>query len=85
MATVKEFMQIKDDYTEAKKAVDQADGAINELMKQLKEDFDCDSLQEAEQLSIQIKKLGKLKGRKFDRALKQFRKDYPQMDIEEGE
>jgi len=83
MATVKEFMQIKEEYAEAKKTVDQADGAINELMKQLKEDFDCDSLQEAEQLSIRIKKLGRLKGIKFDRALKQFRKDYPQMDIED--
>ena len=69
---LKEYNDLKDRLDKAQKKADQATGALKELKKQLKEKFDCSSLNEARTL---LKKLEKQKSglqTKFDDAVEAF-------------
>ena len=47
MSELDRYTQLKTQQTRAKESATRAEGAIGELMKQLKEQFDCDTLKDA--------------------------------------
>lgn len=66
--TEKGYRQLKQQVEEAKSEADKAKGALEQLMSQLKSEFDCEDLKEAKVL------LGKLQTKR-DRAQEDFEKE----------
>jgi len=48
MITEQEYRRLKEEYETAKSEAEQAKGALSQLTEQLKEEFDCDNLEQAE-------------------------------------
>lgn len=72
------FQQLKQDILEQQREADKAQGALDSVMKQLKQEFGCATLKEAKDL-LQIisakEKEAKLKfAKKLDRFLKKWKK-----------
>lgn len=74
MIDLKRFENLKYQMEEAQKKTEQAKGALSQLMKQLKEEFDCNSLEDAEILIKQMKgRIGK-QTKKYEKLLEDFKK-----------
>ncbi len=71
------YLALKKRVEDATKQVDQADGAIGEVMKQLKREFDCSTLNEAKRKLKQLEKQEVESKEKFDSAVEKFEKDWP--------
>lgn len=78
MAQINEdsFRKLKRDVDSAKADADRAKGALDQLMKQLQSEFDCEDLKEAkallEDLSVKMEKAQ----RKFEEAFKEYEKKW---------
>jgi hypothetical protein len=55
---------------------DKAAGALQELMKRLKDDFGCTSLKEAEKLLERMQSDHKRDSRQFEKDLQEFEEEY---------
>lgn len=64
----KEYRRLKQEVEDAKSEANKAKGALEQLMSQLKEDFDCDDLKSAKRLLEELKT-------KRDKAQKDFEKE----------
>ena len=72
MTTISKYVKLKEQVDEAKSDADKAEGALNQIMKQLKTDFDCSSLTTAEKKCKQLKKQAKEAEENFDNAVEEF-------------
>lgn len=64
----KEYRRLKQDVDEAKSEADKAKGALEQLMSQLKSEFDCDDLKSAKELLQKLEE-------KRDKAQREFQKE----------
>jgi len=69
---LKEYVQLKKRVDQAKQKADKAVGALEQIMKQLKKNFGCNSLQEAEKKSKSLQKQAITSKKEFDEALEEF-------------
>jgi DNA repair ATPase RecN len=69
---LKQYNQIKRQVEEAQKKADQAEGALNQIMKQLKTEFGCKTLEEAEAKLRKLNQETKLSSKEFEKALIDF-------------
>jgi len=60
MITEEKFRQLKQAHEDAKTEAERAEGALTQLMSQLKQEFDCNSLEEAQE---KLRKLQKKQAR----------------------
>lgn len=60
--TEQKYRELKDESEEAQRAADKAEGARDEMLTRLKEEFDCKSLEEGQKL---LKKLSKEEAEKL--------------------
>lgn len=72
MQKIDKYLQIEKKVNQAQQEADQAEGAISELMKQLKKDFGCVSLSAAKKKRKQLKKQSEESEKAFEQALNEF-------------
>lgn len=68
-----EFLRLKKEVDRLQREKDKADGAIDQLMKEL-EQFGCSSLEEAKQLLKKLEREERETERKFTKLFKRFNK-----------
>ena len=71
------YLALKRRVESAQQKADQADGAIGEVMKQLKKEFGCSTLNEAKRKLKQLEKQEVESKEKFDSAVEKFENDWP--------
>lgn len=71
------YLALKRRVESAQQKADQADGAIGEVMKQLKREFGCSTLNEAKRKLKQLEKQEVESKEKFDSAVEKFEEDWP--------
>lgn len=76
MAKLDKYLQLKKRVEAAQQRADQAEGALGEVMKQLKRDFGCDTLGEAKKKLKQLEKQEASSKEEFDTAFEQFEENW---------
>lgn len=76
MASVKEYLELKRKVENAQQLVDKAKGALEQLIRNLKQDFNCNTIEEAEKKlrSLQAER-GNLE-QQFDDEVEEFKKKW---------
>ena len=74
--SVEEYQKLKKRVETVRREHDKAQGALEQTMKRLKEEFDCDSLKEARQLHKRLKREAAEAAEKFDGALAEFQEKW---------
>ncbi len=80
MITVKEFARLKTQVEEANKTAERSVGALEEIRKQLKEDFDCTSLSHAKAMLSNLTQKIIDSETAFQEALSEFQEKWPNDD-----
>lgn len=70
--TEKQYRDLKREVEEAKAASERARGALDQIMLQLKEDFDCDDVKEAKAKLEELQKENEKAEKLFLKALKDY-------------
>ena len=76
---LKEFTRLKSKVDELQCRKDRATGALEQLRKQLKDEFDCESVEEAQKLLAKMEKEESKLEKDFDISLKEFNEKYGEM------
>ena len=77
MATkLDKYLQLKKKVEAAQQKADQAEGALGEIMKQLKRDFDCSTLAEAKKKLKHLEKQEASSKKEFDAAVEKYEEDW---------
>lgn len=77
MTKLDKYLNLKKRVESAQQKADQAEGALNEVSKQLKREFNCDSLGEAEKKLKQLEKQEATSKKVFDDAIEEFEENWP--------
>ncbi len=72
MNRLKEYTELKRKTEEAQQNADKAEGALEQVMKQLKDDFDCSTLTEAKKKLKQLQKQEEKITTEFEEAIESF-------------
>ena len=70
------FNSLKSSADAARREAAQAEGALRQLMRQLKDDFDCDTLEEAEAKAAKAERDAAKAERKAETAMAEFEKQW---------
>lgn len=73
MINLEEYQQLKRKSEKAKSDVARAEGALEQQMKKLKDDFNCDSIVEAEELLTQFENEEKQAEEQYEKELSMFK------------
>ena len=76
MAKLDKYLRLKEKVESAQQEADQAEGAEREVMKQIKDEFNCSTLNEAKRILKQKRKQEADSKSKFDTAFEQFEEDW---------
>jgi len=76
MSEIEDFMQLKENVERKRQEVSRAEGGLEQMMKQLKEQHGCKTLEEAKSLLTQISQQADKDKIKFEKALKKFKDEY---------
>jgi len=76
------YVQLKKRVETAQQQADQAEGALGEIMGQIKEEFGCTSLKLAKVKLKQLEKAKDISKEEFDNAIKKFEEDWSE-ELEE--
>lgn len=77
MAKLDKYLSLKKKVESAQQEADQAEGAEKEVMKQIKDEFGCGTLNDAKRTLRQRRKQEADSKEKFDSAFEQFEEDWP--------
>ena len=77
MAKLDKYFSLKKKHSQAQQEADQAEGAEKEVMKQIKQEFSCKSLVEAQRKLKQLKKQEESSKKAFDEAFDEFEENWP--------
>jgi hypothetical protein len=80
MANLQDYLRIKEEHDKAQQAVSKAEGALEQVLEQLKEKFGCDSLEEGQKKLKKISQREQETQNEFDKAVEKFDKDWPEED-----
>ena len=72
MADLKRYNELKEKVEDIQKKADRAQGNLDQIMKQLKNDFDCDDLEEAKAILDKLEKELEETESEFDEAISEF-------------
>jgi len=70
--TLAEYVNLKRKVEQAQQIADKAEGAMEQVMKQLENEFECSTLKEAEEKLRELKKREAVTKRKFEDAIEGF-------------
>ena len=85
MNELKRYTKLKSIFDESTEIANKSQGAIEEVLKQLKDEFNCDGIEAAKKLTIRLKKKIKTKRKIIDEALEKLEQDYEEYEIDEFE
>lgn len=77
MAKLDKYLRLKERVESAQQEADQAEGAHREVMKQIKDEFGCNTLNDAKRMLKQKRKQEVDSKEKFDDAFEKFEEDWP--------
>lgn len=77
MIDLKRFERLKRAVDNAKSEADRAEGAFEQQIKKMKDDFDCDSLEKAEKKAEALDKKASKAEKLYEKALKEFEEEWP--------
>jgi len=72
MTNLDRYQKLKGKADELQREADRAEGALEQLMDKLKDEFDCETLEEAEKLSKKLEKEAKKAEEDFETAIDMF-------------
>lgn len=81
MAKLDKYLSLKTRVETAQQEADQAEGAEKEVMKQIKTEFGCNTLNDAKRMLKQKRKQEADSKEKFDIAFEKFEEDWPDETI----
>lgn len=70
------YRRLKREVDEAKTEADRAKGALTQLMKQLKEEFECEDVKEAKTLLAELEEKRDKAQKRFERSLDDYEKKW---------
>jgi phosphotransacetylase len=73
---LQDLFLLKNKITAAQKNADKVGGQLSQIMKTLKEEYDCESLEEAEDYLIELKQEKKEKTEQLNRAIEQLKEEF---------
>ena len=73
---LEKYLTLKKKVESAQTEADQAEGALGEVMKQLKKEFECDTLKEAKKKLKQLEKQKESSKEEFEEAVEKFEDDW---------
>lgn len=76
MADVKDVERIKQRVEALKSKIQRSQGAKEEALRQLKEEFEVDNLEDAKTLLEDLEKRERVAQKKFDKSLQKFEDDW---------
>ena len=76
MTTINKYLKLKENVEQAVRKANQAEGALNQIMKQLKNEFDCVVLQEAEKKYKKLQRQARMAKEEFENAIEEFEKKW---------
>lgn len=76
MVSDKQFRALKRKADEYAKEVSRMEGALDQMLSRLKDEFDCDSLEEAEAKRDKMIRARDKHEKKLDRMLKEFEQEW---------
>ena len=76
MSELEKLARLKKKAATLQREADKAQGRLESLQAQLKEDFDCDTVKEAETLLEELEAEEKAAGKAFKKALAKFEKEW---------
>jgi len=71
-----EYIDLQTKQKRLQSQVDEAKGALDEMMKRLADEFGCDSLEEALETLRRLKTSASKAQRKFDKQMKRFENEF---------
>lgn len=77
MQKLDKYLNLKKRVESAQQEADQAEGAEKEVMKQIKNEFGCSTLNDAKRMLKQKRKQEADSKKKFDDAFEKFEEDWP--------
>ncbi len=80
MITEAKFRELKQAHENARTEAERAEGALIQVMSQLKQEFDCDSLVEAQEKLNRLKKQQDREARELDKAVADYEKAWGDHD-----
>ena len=72
MTAIKKYLNLKKNVEEAERKANQAEGALGQVMKQLKNEFDCTTLQAAEKKDKKLQNQVSVAEEEFENAVEEF-------------
>lgn len=78
--TTKKFLELKEQVEAAQQKADKAEGALEEVLKQLKRDFGCATIEAAQKKLKQLNKEKEKLEEEFNAGLEQYEKDWPESE-----
>ena len=72
MSSINGFLKLKEKVEQAQQRADKAEGALSQIMKRLKDEFDCSTLKEAESKLKTLQKKEEALKEKFETAKEDF-------------
>lgn len=82
--SVKEYERLQKDVEKARSEADRAEGAVEQLLGRLKEEFDCSSVDEGDKLQRKLDEEAEKAEEAFDDALAEFKEEWNEvMEVEE--
>lgn len=76
MITEAKFRELKQAHENARTEAERAEGALIQVMSQLKQDFDCDTLEEAQEKLRRLQKQQAREETELDKALVDYEKSW---------
>ena len=76
MAKIDKYLKLKRQVEEAQQKASQAEGALGEVMNQLKKEFNCNTLAEAKKKLKQLEKDEQQSEEEFEAAVEKFKDDW---------
>lgn len=83
--TEQRFADLKREVKEATREAERAQGALNETIKTLKEEFECETPREAKALLAQLEKKAEKAASEFETALDAYEAKWKTEDEDESE
>lgn len=81
MITEQKFLELKRAHETAKTEADRAEGALRQLMCQLKADFDCNTLEEAQEKLRKLQKQQERERKELETTVVEYEKKWTEEDV----
>ena len=73
-----QFRKLKQDYEDAVAEAERAKGGLEQLMKRIKEDFQCEDLKSAKKLLAELEEKKERAEKAFDKAMDDYERKWKQ-------